>query len=66
MRGFPSILQNRLKEDKANRGMVEEIETSVGEALKLTNWISTVTNNDPVELIELDLSSVLGNIPHHI
>ena len=46
--------------------MVEEIETSVGEALKLTNWISTVTNNDPVELIELDLSSVLGNIPHHI
>jgi len=66
MRGFAPILQNRLKEDEANRGMVEGIETSAADALKLTDWISTVTNNDPFELIELDLSGVLGNIPNHI
>ena len=39
--------------------MAEQIEASAGEALKLTNWLSTVTYNNPVELIELDLSSVL-------
>ena len=39
--------------------MAEQIEASAGEALKLTNWLSTVAYNNPVELIELDLSSVL-------
>ena len=59
MQGFSSILQNRLKDDEANRGMAELIEASTGEALKLTYWFSTLANNNPVELIELELSNVL-------
>ena len=38
-----------IKNDEANRGMAEHIEASAGEALKLTNWFSTVANNNPVE-----------------
>jgi hypothetical protein len=29
--------------------MAEDIEASAGETLKLTNWFSTVANNNPVE-----------------
>ena len=39
--------------------MAEQIEVSTGEALKLTYWFSTLANNNPVELIELELSNVL-------
>ena len=56
VQGFASILQNRLAQDAANRELAEQIEASACEALKLTSWLSSFANNNPVEMVELDLN----------
>lgn len=56
VQGFASILQNRLAQDAANRELAEQIEASACEALKLTSWLSSFANNNPGEMVELDLN----------
>ena len=56
VQGFASILQSRLAHDTANRELAEQIEASACEALKLTSWLSSFANNNPGEMVELDLN----------
>ena len=59
VQGFASILQNRLRNDEANRGIAAQIESSALEALKLTTWLATFANNHPAGLTTLDLNKVV-------
>jgi CheY-like chemotaxis protein len=56
MQGFASILQNRLKDEAANRDMAGQVVTSADEALKLTSWLSAFANNIPDGPVRIDLS----------
>lgn len=58
IQGFATILENRLEQDEANRGLAEQIEASAAEALKLTNWLSSFANSQDDEPAELDLSQI--------
>lgn len=57
--GFTGILQNRLRQDEANLEIVQQIEASALEALRLTNWLSSFANNRSAQLALLDLNRVV-------
>jgi two-component system cell cycle sensor histidine kinase/response regulator CckA len=59
IQGFSAILQGRLQRDEANRSLVEQIEASAAEALKLTNWLSVFANRETDEISQLDLNQVV-------
>jgi two-component system, cell cycle sensor histidine kinase and response regulator CckA len=57
--GFAGILQNRLRQDEANRDIAQQIEASALEALNLTGWMSAFANNQARELVLLDFNTVV-------
>ena len=59
VQGFASILLNRLPKDDANRNLVEQIEASAQDALKLTSWLSGFANVRPAEPVEVDFNGMV-------